>query len=412
MIPQSLEAEEAVIGCMLLSRDATAIAQEILSGGDFMGPENAALFDAIKTLWDAGASTDAVSVAEEVKRNGHNVNGLGSRITSLLSAAPASSAIQSVATIVARSSLGRRVWETAHQTQERLENPENDPVEVLETLQENLKNIDIPALHVESDDTTFDELRGRPAIARKPWVIPGLLRQDWRAIIVGREGEGKSMLLQQIAVCASYGDHPFTHKEMTPAKVLLIDLENPDDEIQERIERIASVCERTGAASGGGRLWHRPGGIDLRKRIDRTELEEVLRKRRPNLVVMGPLYKAYSRSAAENDEQVASEVQHTLDDLRTRYEFALCLETHAPKGDDPTHNRPLAPFGSSLWLRWSELGFQLRPEDWRKFPSPTCFLGRFRGDRVKNTWPDKLNWGTMYPWEGTWVDGYDKEVVR
>jgi hypothetical protein len=38
------------------------------------------------------------------------------------------------------------------------------------------------------------------------------MRQDWRAVFVGREAEGKSVLLRMIAVCAAHGVHPFTHK--------------------------------------------------------------------------------------------------------------------------------------------------------------------------------------------------------
>ena len=74
-------------------------------------------------------------------------------------------------------------------------------------------------------------------------------------------------------------------------------------------------------------FWRRPGGVDLRKRADRLAFEDVLRRRRPRLVCLGPVYKSYQRRGSESDEQVATEVQQVLDDLRTRFRFALVLST-------------------------------------------------------------------------------------
>ena len=153
---------------------------------------------------------------------------------------------------------------------------------------------------------------------------------------------------------------------------------------------------------GRGAVWHRPGGVDLRKRSDRRQFEEVLRQHRPELVCLGPLYKAFRRRAGETDEQAAAEMQEILDDLRTRYGFALVMEHHAPKAQGGV--RDLAPFGSSLWLRWGEIRMSLTPPD-KSFPVRSLELLPFSGSRVEHGWPDRIDRsGNGLPWRGYWAE--------
>ena len=116
---------------------------------------------------------------------------------------------------------------------------------------------------------------------------------------------------------------------------------------------------------------------------------------RPDVVCLGPLYKAYSRKPNETDEDATREVQETLDDLRTRYGFALLLEHHAPQ--DTGGHRVMRPYGSSLWLRWPEIGIGME----RMYPQTEqrdVELKRWRGDRMTNDWPKALLPGLQWPW--------------
>ncbi|MBK9178745.1 MAG: site-specific DNA-methyltransferase [Acidimicrobiales bacterium] len=101
------------------------------------------------------------------------------------------------------------------------------------------------------------------------------------------------------------------------------------------------------------------------------------------------------------------EVQHVLDDLRTRYRFALLVEHHAPKRQAGV--RELAPYGSSLWLRWPELGLKLIPTD---DTNRVMDVGRWRGDRRQSGWPARLERGTPWPWVGVWPDGWEPRNPR
>jgi replicative DNA helicase len=400
-LPNDPEAERAVVGMLLVGTTAREYLFSHLTEGDFFTPSLGAMFEACRELHGMGRKADATTVRDHLHSHGFTSVSAGD-IVSALADAPPSSHAPEYAEIVARLAVSRRAMGAASDAVEALGKGQH-PQGVIDSLVADLQQIDSPILEKEPDDVSFGDLLALPPEHRKPWVIPGLMRQDWRLLAVGREGDGKSVLLRQIGVTSSLGVHPFTGEPIPPTRTLLVDLENPQDEIRRWIHRITAVC---GGGTGEGRLWHRQGGIDIRSRSERADFEGVLRVRKPNLVIIGPKYKLYSTSARETDELVAHEVQDILEDLRIRYGFALIVEDHAPHGYSGT--RDLRPFGSSLWLRWAELGFKLEPFDWNQVPARMLDIKRFRGDRVEHAWPKHLHWGlsNQLPWQGT---GYEDD---
>jgi len=233
-----------------------------------------------------------------------------------------------------------------------------------------------------------------------PWIIPGMLRRDWRCVIVGGEGKGKSVLLRQLAMLAAQGLHPlWPTQRIAAVRTLVVDLENPLAAIAETGRRMDLMLQRdSDYDSSRAHVWREPGGIDLRTPIGAGALEREVFDFKPDLVVVGPLYKATVQRERERYEEVAAGVQHTLDDLRTRYNFALILEHHAPHGD--RGKRTMRPEGSSWWLRWGELGIGLEPD---------LTLSRWRGDRLLNGWPDSLSRSDVWPFVGVWDNGFPLE---
>jgi replicative DNA helicase len=68
--PQDTEAEQSVLGAMLLSKDAIADVVETVREADFYRPAHAAVFAAILDLYSRGEPADAVTVAGELTRTG------------------------------------------------------------------------------------------------------------------------------------------------------------------------------------------------------------------------------------------------------------------------------------------------------------------------------------------------------
>jgi replicative DNA helicase len=68
--PHNLEAEESLLGAMLLSSDATAIAIETCGPEDFYKPAHGHIFSAIVALFERGEPVDVVTVKDELTRSG------------------------------------------------------------------------------------------------------------------------------------------------------------------------------------------------------------------------------------------------------------------------------------------------------------------------------------------------------
>jgi replicative DNA helicase len=68
--PHDLQAEESLLGAMLLSRDAIVDAVEICRAGDFYKPAHGHVFDAVTSLYGRGEPVDPVTVADELRRAG------------------------------------------------------------------------------------------------------------------------------------------------------------------------------------------------------------------------------------------------------------------------------------------------------------------------------------------------------
>jgi replicative DNA helicase len=68
--PHNIEAEESVLGSMLLSRDAIAEVLELLHEEDFYRPAHRTVFRSVLDLYSHGQAVDPVTVAEELRRSG------------------------------------------------------------------------------------------------------------------------------------------------------------------------------------------------------------------------------------------------------------------------------------------------------------------------------------------------------
>ena len=66
--PHNLEAEESVLGAMLLSRDAIAAAMENCKAEDFYKASHGYIFEAVTSLYGRGEPADWVTVTEELRR--------------------------------------------------------------------------------------------------------------------------------------------------------------------------------------------------------------------------------------------------------------------------------------------------------------------------------------------------------
>ena len=67
VLPHSLEAEQSVIGSMIMDRDAIVSASEIVQDEDFYSKQYALLFQAMVELNDEGKPVDVVTLQNRLK---------------------------------------------------------------------------------------------------------------------------------------------------------------------------------------------------------------------------------------------------------------------------------------------------------------------------------------------------------
>jgi replicative DNA helicase len=110
VLPHSIEAEQSVIGSMLMDKEAITVASEQISGDDFYGKQYGILFDAMVELNDEGKPVDLVTLQERLKEKGvpPEIYSL-EYIRDVMDAVPTSANIKYYANIVAEKAVLRKL---------------------------------------------------------------------------------------------------------------------------------------------------------------------------------------------------------------------------------------------------------------------------------------------------------------
>ena len=110
--PQNIEAEQSVLGGMLLSKDAIADVVEVLRPGDFYRPAHQVIYEAAVDLYGRGEPVDQITVAAELTRTGE-IGRIGGAtyLIDLASAVPTAASAGYYAKIVAEQAILRRLVE-------------------------------------------------------------------------------------------------------------------------------------------------------------------------------------------------------------------------------------------------------------------------------------------------------------
>lgn len=136
--PQNLEAEEYVIGAMMLATHALERCSEILSPGDFYRESHGKIYSAIVALYSEGKAADAITVADRLEALGFLTDvGGKDRIREIASLVPATSNAAHHARIVRELAVHRDLREAGLEIArigQHHEQPAGDSVEEAERL--------------------------------------------------------------------------------------------------------------------------------------------------------------------------------------------------------------------------------------------------------------------------------------
>ncbi|MEU7962397.1 DnaB-like helicase N-terminal domain-containing protein [Streptomyces sp. NPDC049097] len=403
--PHDLGAETAYLGALALAgRDARRVHQ-LLTPGDFYRPAHATIHATAGTLIDSGDPVDPITLTNALRAAGAlsrvggpaYVSSLASALFSLSEAEHYAEIIRDLAQRRALIAAGQQIMEHGY---DPAAGPAADLAENAVTLARDVRDAGRAA-----EDSPIQDMHDFLTIEdHYDWVIPGLLEHGDRLMLTAGEGGGKSVMLRQIAVATAAGVNPFTIavSQHGPKRVLVLDCENSEPQSRRHYRPLMNAAARAHMPVKRGMLHIdvRPEGVDLTRADGRSWLMRRVETVMPDLLVIGPVYQLHTGDPSSEDH--ARRVTTALNEARITANCAMVLEAHAPHGSG-FGPRSLRPAGSSLWMRWPEFGFGLRPvEDEKSADEDRARrLVPWRGLRDERAFPQFLRQGQRGSWP--WV---------
>ncbi|MDX3183551.1 DnaB-like helicase N-terminal domain-containing protein [Streptomyces sp. ME02-7008A-1] len=401
--PHDIAAEMSVLGSCMLSPIARTLVLEILGADAFYKPAHATIFTAIAEMHGAQQPVDPITLSKYLADRGDSTRTGGWQyLTQLVQAVPTWANADHHADIVQDRYLRRALIELGTslvQMGYSSDDATADLVERAVTLTRDLRDRGMAAEDLPTEDI-LDFVQHEDTY---DWLVPGLLERHDRLILTASEGGGKSTLLRQMAVAMAAGVHPFkTWDTINPVKVLTLDCENGAAASRRKFRPLLEAAARIEqpVTRGQFHIECRPEGLDLTRPQDRAWMMRRVEKLDPDILIIGPVYRLHAGNP--NDEELARKVSVVIDEARSTAHCAVLMEAHAPHGNN-MGPRSLRPLGSSLWMRWPEFGFGLRPvEDEKSAQNTEGARGRrvvpWRGMRDERDWPQFIKQGEHWPW--------------
>jgi len=222
--PHNIEAEEAVLGSLLIDPDAILQTSTFLKETDFYLERHAWIYEAINDLHERRQPTDLVTLSDELERRNQLAEiGGGAYLTSLINATPTSIHVEYYARIVERTAVLRRliaaagkIAQLAYQDSEDVDTVVDRAEEIIFGVSERRIERDLRPIR-QVLDAYYDrveylyqhqgEVIGIPTgLADLDKLLGGLQRSDV-IVMAGRPGMGKTSLGLSIALQAARQHH-------------------------------------------------------------------------------------------------------------------------------------------------------------------------------------------------------------
>lgn len=401
--PHDLEAEVSVLGACMLSAGACRAVLDTLDPAAMYRPAHATILTAIGKMHAASLPVDPITLAKFLADGGDlvRVGGPG-YVQGLVNQVPTAANAEYYADIVQDRALRRALIELGTRLVQMGYAQDHDTAELVERAVAMAREIRDRGMAAE-DLPTQDLLDFIQHEDTYDWLVPGLLERGDRLILTAAEGGGKSTLLRQMAVQLSVGIHPFDPAiRPDPVSVLVLDCENGEPASRRKYRPLLNSAQRVdrGLHRGMFHIECRPKGVDLTRPQDRAWVMRTVERIKPEVLVIGPVYRLHAGDPSS--EELARKVSVVVDEARATANCAVLMEAHSPHGGN-IGPRSLRPLGSSLWMRWPEFGFGLRPvQDDKSAANTDGCRGRavipWRGMRDERDWPRFVKQGTDWPW--------------
>lgn len=250
-VPANLEAEQAVLGSLLIDPDAIIKVASSLRDADFYRQPHQWIYSSLLALHERREPADFVTLVDELERN-DKLNEIGgpAYITELINRTPTAIYVDHYARIVERTATLRRMIAAANEIAELAYDESNDLDEVVDRAERLIFGVSESRIHRDLtpiarimadvvDQIDFlarnrDRLMGVPTgFALLDNMLGGLQKSDL-IIVAGRPGMGKSSLGLSIAQNAA---------RRYNARVAIFSLEMSGDQVVQRLLAVETAID-------------------------------------------------------------------------------------------------------------------------------------------------------------------------
>jgi replicative DNA helicase len=357
--PNNIEAEQSVLGAMLLDKEAISAATEFISGEDFYREAHKEIFDAIVDIYNKGEPVDLITLTEKLKtRNTLEAVGGITFLTNLMDAVPTTHNVRYYAKIVEEKSLLRKLIKSSNEIIQKSYQASEDVGEIIDSAEKGIFNISLNRstqgfVHLKNIlNANFDRIEQLYLNKGKITGVPtgfhdldnklsGLQKSDL-ILIAARPSMGKSSFMMNIV------QHAAVREKITTA---IFSLEMSKEQLTQRLLcsealidahrlRIGDINEDEWVklARTMGPLSEAPIYIDDTPSISITEIRAKSRRLKLEhdlgLIVIDYLQLMQGRGSAESRQQEISEISRSLKALAREIDVpvvALSQLSRAPE---------------------------------------------------------------------------------
>lgn len=340
VLPNSIEAEQAVIGAMLMDRDAILTSSEVISGADFYQSAYGILFDTIVELFNEGKPVDLVTLQARLKEKDvpAEVSSL-EYVRDLIAAVPTSANVKYYAEIVSEKAIMRRLIKTGEEIENMCYLGKESLETILDTTEQRvfklvqkrntgdytpIKDVVLNALEqIEKASKTSGSVTGIPTGFRDlDYKMSGLQPSDL-LIVAARPAMGKTAFVLNMAQYISFKQNK---------KVAIFSLEMSKEQLVNRLFSLEAqvdahslrtgnlkdsdwekLIESAGIIGKSNLIIDDTPGIsisELRSKCRKYKLEHGL-----DVIMIDYLQLMTGRSKSESRQQEVSEISRALKSL-------------------------------------------------------------------------------------------------
>ncbi len=362
--PYSVEAEQAVLGAVLIDPKSAPRVIELLAADDFYIETNRLIFETISHMFTAAKTIDPVTVLDEMKALGYKEQANRDYFLQLIETTPSSANVEEYAAIVRGKSMLRELQAAAGEILELTRSEQDDPQDIAELAEQKIYAIrqgrEISGLtsiktairlvydHLDEMAAHPGRLPGVPTGFRELDSYIGGLNKSELILMAARPGMGKTSIALNMALTAA---------KNTEKTVVIFQLEMSAQQLATRVMSSEALVDgkkiRMGTlsdddwrrlAGASGRLSEMDIVIDDNSNITVPEMKAKCRRLgdKLGLVIIDYLQLMHGSRRTENRVQEVGEISRALKIMAKELDVpVLCLSQLSRGPESRTDKRPM-----------------------------------------------------------------------